>query len=76
MEKKVLNYPVIIEQDEDGIFVATVPEIPGCYTQGKTVEQAIERVREAIQCCVESEKKTELIAPMKFIGLQRVEIPA
>lgn len=55
MEGKSLNYTVLIEQDEDGIYIAKVPDIPGCYTQGKTVEQAIERIREAIQVCLEAE---------------------
>lgn len=53
MEGKSLNYTVLIEQDEDGIYIAKVPDIPGCYTQGKTVEQAMERIREAIQVCLE-----------------------
>lgn len=54
MEGKSLNYTVLIEQDEDGIYIAKVPDIPGCYTQGKTVEQAMERIREAIQVCLEA----------------------
>jgi len=48
MQQKLLNFTVLIEQDEDGIYVANVPDIPGCYTQGRTVEQAMERIREAI----------------------------
>ncbi|HZE87521.1 MAG TPA: type II toxin-antitoxin system HicB family antitoxin [Methylomirabilota bacterium] len=39
---KVLNFRVIVEQDEDGIFVASVPAIPGCHTQGDSYEDAIE----------------------------------
>lgn len=54
MEGKSLNYTVLIGQDEDGIYIAKVPDIPGCYTQGKTVEQAMERIREAIQVCLEA----------------------
>ncbi|HEY3363338.1 MAG TPA: type II toxin-antitoxin system HicB family antitoxin [Methanosarcina sp.] len=38
MEGKGLNYTVLIEQDEDGIYIAKVPDIPGCYTEGKTIE--------------------------------------
>jgi len=52
MEGKILSYTVLIEQDEDGVFIAKVPDIPGCYTQGKNVEQAMERVKEAIQVCL------------------------
>jgi len=56
MEGKSLNYTVLIEQDEDEIYIAKVPDIPGCYTQGKTVEQAMERIREAIQVCLEADE--------------------
>ena len=55
MKGKSLNYTVLIGQDEDGVYVAKVPDIPGCYTQGKTVEQAMERIREAIHVCLEAE---------------------
>ncbi len=73
MEGKSLNYTVLIEQDEDGIYIAKVSDISGCYTQGKTVEQAMERIREAIQVCLEAEE-LEDIMPLKFIGIQRVEV--
>ena len=51
---KIYNHTVLIEQDEDGIYVAKVPDIPGCYTQGKTVEQVMERIKEAIEVCKSS----------------------
>lgn len=70
--EKTSNYTVIIERDEDGIYVAKVPDIPGCYSQGKTVEEAVKRVKEAIQTCLEAEDA--LYEPLKFIGIQRVEV--
>ncbi|AAM04204.1 conserved hypothetical protein [Methanosarcina acetivorans C2A] len=73
MEGKSLNYTVLIEQDEDGVYVAKVPDIPGCYTQGKTVEQAMERIREAIQVCLGAEELEDVL-PLKFIGIQQVEV--
>ncbi|VVB89010.1 HicB_like antitoxin of bacterial toxin-antitoxin system [uncultured archaeon] len=73
-DNKVLNFTVLIEQDEDGIYVAKVPDIIGCYTQGKTVEQAMERIKEAIQVCLEADK--EEIMPLKFIGIQQLEVKA
>ena len=54
---KVLQFKVLIEQDEDGIYVASVPELPGCYTQGKTLEQVRERIEEAIELVLDSDKK-------------------
>lgn len=66
------EFNVIIEKDEDGWYVASVPEIPGCYTQGKTIQQVLERIKEAISVCIEADG--EEIRHMKFVGIQRVEM--
>jgi predicted RNase H-like HicB family nuclease len=71
------NFPVLIEQDEDGMYVATVPDLKGCHTQAKTMEKLLSRVKEAIDLCVEVEKeKFGKLPQMKFIGLQQIEVPA
>ncbi len=70
--KKALNFTVLIEKDESGTYIAKVPDIPGCYTQGRTVEQAMERIKEAIKACMIGDK--EEILPKKFIGVQQVEV--
>jgi predicted RNase H-like HicB family nuclease len=49
-----VKYRVLIEQDEDGVFVAEVPSLPGCISQGKTRAEALENVREAIAVYLES----------------------
>ncbi len=67
-----MDFTVLIEQDEDGIYIARVPGLEGCYTQGKTLESLLERIREAIEVCIEGDK--EEITPMKFIGIQRIQI--
>ena len=72
MKKQILNFNVIIEKDEDGVFVARVPEIDGCYTQGKTLQEVLERIKEAIEVCLEGDK--EHIVPMEFIGIQKVRV--
>lgn len=61
------TYPVIIEQDEDGMYVATVPSISGCYTQGKTVKQVMERIREAISVCGDVDE-------LKFVDMQKIQV--
>ena len=55
MEHTILNFTVLIEQNESGIYVARVPDISGCHTQGKTIDQARERIREAIELCLEAD---------------------
>ena len=72
MEQKMQDFTVLIEQDEDGWFVATVPDIQGCHTQGKTISQVLERIKEAIEVCLEAEPQE--FQPMKFIGIQRVAV--
>jgi predicted RNase H-like HicB family nuclease len=49
-----MKYRVLIEQDEDGMFVAEVPSLPGCISQGETREEATENIKEAIALYLES----------------------
>jgi predicted RNase H-like HicB family nuclease len=65
-----MQFTILIEQDEDGMYVAKVPDITGCYTQGRTIPQVLERVREAIQVCIEAEK----VKPLRFIGVQQIQV--
>lgn len=77
---KELQFKVLIEQDENRLYVASVPELPGCYTQGKTLEEVRKRVREAIKLVLESDKdvKDEKIKSPKsssrFLGIEEVVI--
>ena len=77
---KILQFKVLIEQDEDGIYVASVPELPGCYTQGKTLEDARKRIEEAIELVLDSDKKIrdeKIRSPKsfpRFFGVEDVEI--
>ncbi|MBF0103313.1 MAG: type II toxin-antitoxin system HicB family antitoxin [Desulfobacterales bacterium] len=68
------EFNVIIEKDSDGYFVASVPELQGCHTQAKSLDTLMERIKEAIELCVEVE--SERITDLQFIGLQRISIGA
>lgn len=68
----MVEFNVILEKDEEGFYVASVPEIQGCYTQGKTIPQVLERIKEAIEVCLEADGDN--IKPMKFIGIQKIEM--
>lgn len=50
---------VIIERDREGYFVASVPALPGCHTQAKTLDKLMERIREAAELCLEVEESRE-----------------
>ena len=68
------QFNVVIEQDEEGYFVASVPSLPGCHTQAKSLDQLMERVQEAIELYIEVEGVT---APsLSFVGIQQVTIAA
>ena len=55
--KRMLGYRVIVEKDEDGVLIAKVPDLPGCATEGKTREELMKNVKEAIQAYFEALKK-------------------
>ncbi|WEU40264.1 MAG: type II toxin-antitoxin system HicB family antitoxin [Candidatus Odinarchaeum yellowstonii] len=67
------DYTVIIEEDEDGFYVASVPELPGCHTQAKTIDDLINRIKEAIEVYLEVEREAD-IPKLNFIGIQRVRV--
>jgi predicted RNase H-like HicB family nuclease len=48
-----LSFTVVIEKDEDGYYVAYVPELPGCHTQAKTLDELLERIKEAVELYLE-----------------------
>lgn len=67
----VKSFNVIIEKDEDGYFVATVPALRGCHTQAKSLDKLMERTREAIELCLEVEQEA---SENEFIGIQRLAV--
>lgn len=69
-----MKYRVLIEQDEDGIFVAEVPALPGCISQGKTRAEATENIKEAISLYLESlEAHNDPVPPPLQKSLSRSE---
>jgi predicted RNase H-like HicB family nuclease len=68
------EFDVMIERDAEGFYVASVPQIPGCYTQARSLDEINERIREAIEMCLEAEGAPD--QDLEFIGIQRVTIAA
>ncbi|MBD3398270.1 type II toxin-antitoxin system HicB family antitoxin [Candidatus Micrarchaeota archaeon] len=63
---------VIMERDQEGFYVATVPELGGRHTQGRSLDTLIERVREAIDLCLEEQEAP--VPSGEFVGVQRITV--
>jgi predicted RNase H-like HicB family nuclease len=73
----VYRLQVIIEQDEDGWFVADVPALPNCHTQGRTFEEAVENIKEVIAMCIEELREDGQPIDTNYpevIGIKTVEV--
>ena len=68
---KTIHFPVLIETDEDGIFIVSCPQFKGCHTYGKTIDEALSRIKEVIELCSED---TPLDTLNTFVGFREVEI--
>ncbi len=69
MKKK--EFYVVIERDEDGIYVGEVPQLKACYSQGETIDELLQNIREVIELCLE---ELEEESTTEFIGIQKVVI--
>ncbi|MGQ9515518.1 MAG: type II toxin-antitoxin system HicB family antitoxin [Thermoproteota archaeon] len=70
-----MKFAVVVERDEDGYYIASVPELPGCHTQAKTLDELTNRIREAIELYLEAEG-IQARESIELIGVQFVEVPA
>jgi predicted RNase H-like HicB family nuclease len=68
------QFDVVIERDEEGYYVASVPQLPGCHTQARSLDDVTERIREAVELCLEVEGAPE--QALEFVGIQRISVAA
>ena len=75
---KVLNYRVLIEQDEDGVFVASAPSLQGCYTEADTFEEAMKNIKDVIKLHLQA-RKANVPFPddsrTEFVGIKNLIFP-
>ena len=67
------QYTVVIEKDEDGYYVGSVPALPGCHSQGKSIDQLLERMQEAIGLWLEVNSE-DSPSPLELVGIQRIAV--
>lgn len=70
---KKLHLPILIETDEDGFYIVSCPPLKGCHSYGKTIDEAIKNIKEAIELCLEDTEPAEI---NKFVGFRELEITA
>ena len=70
------EYTILIEKDEDGYYVGSVPALPGCHTQAKTIDQLLERMKEAIEVWLEEEGEEGDVfdSRLELVGIQRLAL--
>jgi len=65
------KFTVLIERDEDGYYVATVPSLRGCHTEAKTLDTPMKRTREAIALCLATDG---IVPSLELIGIQQISV--
>jgi predicted RNase H-like HicB family nuclease len=65
------DFYVVIEQDEDGIYVGEVPQLKSCYSQGSSLDELMKNIKEVIELCLEDEEPGRV---SEFIGVQKVTL--
>jgi predicted RNase H-like HicB family nuclease len=68
------QFDVVVERDAEGYFVASVPALPGCHTQARSLDELMARIQEAISLCLEVQGQSA--DELDFIGIQRVTVQA
>ena len=66
------QFDVVIERDEAGLYVGSVPALPGCHTQAESLDALMERIREAIALCLEVQGAP--LTDLEFVGVQRITV--
>ena len=71
----MVRLPVVVTPGEAGYFIAEIPVIPGCFSQGKTKEEALANIKEAAELCLESMEEEGWTLPPEYT-LDQVEVGA
>ncbi|MGI0480378.1 type II toxin-antitoxin system HicB family antitoxin [Geminocystis sp. CENA526] len=72
---KKREFYVVIERDEDGFYVGEVPQLKACYSQGETIDELMENMKDVITMCLEElEENNNLVSLNEFVGVQKIRV--
>ncbi len=72
-ESKTVHLPILIEQDEDNVFIVSCPAFKACHSYGKTVDEALENLKEVIDMCMDEENE-KIDEVNRFVGFREMQV--
>jgi predicted RNase H-like HicB family nuclease len=72
-KNKILHLPILVEQDEDNVFIVSCPVFKGCHSYGKTIDEALVNIKEVVDMCIEEEKE-KVSEINRFVGFREMQI--
>jgi len=70
---KILHLPILVEQDENNVYIVSCPVFKGCHSYGKTVDEALVNIREIIDMCIDEEKE-KVSEINRFVGFREIQV--
>ena len=71
----MLHLPILVEQDEDNMFIVSCPIFRGCHSYGKSIDEALENIKQVVEICIEEEKENYPLSDNLFIGFRELQLP-
>ncbi len=73
VKNKIVHLPILVEQDEDNVYIVSCPVFKGCHSYGKTIDEALDNIKEVIDMCMDEEK--EKVSDInRFIGFRELQV--
>lgn len=72
-KNKILHLPILVEQDEDNVYIVSCPVFKGCHSYGKTIDEALVNIKEVIDICMDEEKE-KVSEINRFVGFREMQV--
>jgi predicted RNase H-like HicB family nuclease len=74
-KNRIVHLPILVEQDEDNVYIVSCPVFKGCHSYGKTIDEALVNIKEVIDMCMDEEKEKETISKInRFVGFREMQV--
>jgi len=73
VKNKIVHLPILVEQDEDNIYIVSCPVFKGCHSYGKTIDEALANIKEVVDMCIDEEKE-KVSGINRFVGFREMQV--